>query len=142
MLMLVLSFLLLLLFLIRSSPFCLSFFHSSLVVLAVTTTRFSFFLSFFISFFLSILMLFPISKYIAQRTGCYNDERTFRVIVRKGRKRETRRLPQRSLPIQKLDRCDALFLCDYSITDTGSISLFLSYFFPFFHYFELDKSYQ
>ncbi len=51
MLLLVLSFLLLLLFLIRSFPFCLSFFHSSLVVLAVTTTRFSFFSIFLYLFF-------------------------------------------------------------------------------------------
>ena len=83
------------------------FFHSGrVVVLAATTTGFSFlfFSSLFCLslFFLSMLTLFPISKHTALLTGCYkkkhNDERTFRVIVRKREKEgETRRLPRRSL---------------------------------------------
>ena len=40
-------------------------------------------------------------------------------------------------PTQKLDRPDALFLCDYSIIGTGPISISSSY---LLHYFELDIS--
>lgn len=87
------------LFLFLSSRF---FFILVVVVLAVTTTRFFFsrrvFFSFSEFFFLllSIWTLFPISKYIARLTGCSNDERTFRVIVRKERTRGKRKLPPRS----------------------------------------------
>jgi hypothetical protein len=117
------------------SPFL---FHSDrVVVLATTTTGFSF--SFFLlpflslySFFLSMLALFPISKHTALLTGCckkeHDDERTFRVIVRKERKREKQEGYRGVLfPIQRPDRSDALFLCDYSIRGTGPISLFSSY---------------
>jgi len=83
------------------------------VVLAATATGFSsffpslsrrfFFLSFSFLFLLSMLTLFPISKYTVLLTGYYkkehDDERTFRVIVRKKRekKEETKRLPRCSL---------------------------------------------
>ena len=84
------------------SPFL--FYSGRIVVLAATTTGFSFLFFFFLFllFFLSMLTLFPISKHTALLTGCYkkehDDERTFRVIVRKREKQgKTRRLPQHSL---------------------------------------------
>jgi hypothetical protein len=84
------------------SPFL--FYSGRVVVLAATTTGFSFLFfpfSVFLFFFLSMLTLFPISKHTALLTGCYkkehDDERTFRVIVRKREKQgKTRRLPRHS----------------------------------------------